>query len=1211
MRVADCSSLATFHRFPMARAGRAPFAIVVLLHLSIGGAVAGAAPAARVAARHSLSEVAAPVDHGLARRSQPVPAVDVSECSGNLLVTGTVAYAEPGCSTEELSFVKNVSTMCSSSSRLRRSADVAASSIASCEDVPLGRARVELWSGSSFLFATRTDEVGAFSFCLDNGSNNQVDLYVVVLPCPDGTDDGDACGSLPGVPKPYSVVVTDAANGVYLIDGSISQALDVCTGTVHWDIVDRRAQHNGAEAIYDLLANETFDFLDDEVGWVNTFDLAVRFPDGPSRFASDGDVHIASGDEHDPDIVLSNYALFALHQLYGGTLPATDCAGHGWNVESDPACAWLFGWAAFLQGAIQGDAIIEDRAAPSDPPVVSIDMEVPIPAADGKKQDGAVAASLWDVFDANNEGADAVGFGLDPIWGVVSTYRPGDVCDFRKVFRTIHDPGEAASPVYLAHGIDDCAPLRYAALGDSYSSGEGAYNYEAGSNEPGVNVCHRSLHAYYAFLRAPGQAEPIASLRRVDDDFSADLIACSGAVAGDVFVTSPCASCSDQCTLPCSEPPQLSKIRPDNPAVKVVDHDTDLVTITLGGNDVGFAAVLTACVIADDCEVHQPLVSRGDDRTVREILFDAIESAKPRIAAAYARIQAQAGDATVLVSAYPYLAAGWRECAELRAVAEAGPFVIPVPGEVSVSEQRFIREATDKLNGAVAEVARQAGVFFMPNRGYDDPAEFLGLPYLFFPFAGRELCGTEPPFFNGLNVRGAEKAHPNVSGHRAWADTLSEFLQDRVDLGAPVKENGLPENPGGMPRTTAVEPPAVVSTSLGALEMTAASPPPCETGEVYVPGQALRVVGAGFAAGAVVRVELFSPDEALVWLGDLTTDAEGRIDGVVTLPAEVATPQAALLQASGPDVSGGTRLLMERLVLGESFVADFDSDGVPDLCDNCVEDGNEAQVDVDDDGVGDVCDPCVVDAANDVDRDGLCSDVDPCPIDPANDADGDGVCGDADNCPVDANPDQADTDGDGRGDVCAHVPCHAIEVGVFPEGSGGVASTQFNCGSSAFQEGTTLEVTALAGSGFAFIGWTGDVGGVDNPLSIDVNVPLSVTANFGPVCVLDVDDNGTAETSTDVVYLARHLLGLPIVPSSFRELDPSIPTDEFIGSRIDALGSVLDVDANGNVEVPTDVVYVARHGLGLAVVPSTFRVVDPTIPPDDQIAASIDALCPD
>ena len=55
---------------------------------------------------------------------------------------------------------------------------------------------------------------------------------------------------------------------------------------------------------------------------------------------------------------------------------------------------------------------------------------------------------------------------------------------------------------------------------------------------------------------------------------------------------------------------------------------------------------------------------------------------------------------------------------------------------------------------------------------------------------------------------------------------------------------------------------------------------------------------------------------------------------------------------------------------------------------------------------------------------------------------------------------------------------------------------------------------------------------------------------------------------------------------------------------------LLDVDANGTVEVATDVVYIARHLLGLTPVPPSFRVVDPTIPPDAAIAGKIDALCP-
>ena len=36
--------------------------------------------------------------------------------------------------------------------------------------------------------------------------------------------------------------------------------------------------------------------------------------------------------------------------------------------------------------------------------------------------------------------------------------------------------------------------------------------------------------------------------------------------------------------------------------------------------------------------------------------------------------------------------------------------------------------------------------------------------------------------------------------------------------------------------------------------------------------------------------------------------------------------------------------------------------------------------------------------------------------------DGDAVCGMLDNCPAAANNDQADTDGDGQGDVCDPFP---------------------------------------------------------------------------------------------------------------------------------------------------------------------------------------------
>src|SRR5262249_36042403 len=117
------------------------------------------------------------------------------------------------------------------------------------------------------------------------------------------------------------------------------------------------------------------------------------------------------------------------------------------------------------------------------------------------------------------------------------------------------------------------------------------------------------------------------------------------------------------------------------------------------------------------------------------------------------------------------------------------------------------------------------------------------------------------------------------------------------------------------------------------------------------------------------------------------------------------------------------------------------------------------------------------------------------------------------------------------------------------------------------------------------------------------STPTSSTTTT-TLCLLDVDANGVVDVPTDIVYIARHLLGLRTVPPSFGLSDA---VNAAIAARVDAAGNALDVDHNSVVDVPTDIVYIARHLLGLRTVPPSFGLSDAV---NASIAANIDALCP-
>ncbi|GAA0932191.1 SGNH/GDSL hydrolase family protein [Pseudonocardia zijingensis] len=222
----------------------------------------------------------------------------------------------------------------------------------------------------------------------------------------------------------------------------------------------------------------------------------------------------------------------------------------------------------------------------------------------------------------------------------------------------------------------DQAPVqRYVALGDSYAAGP---LVPIPTGEPAG--CLRSDHNYPSVV---AQELGVGDFRDVS---------CSGATTEDI--TGPQ-------SVPLGEnPPQVDALTPD----------TQLVTITIGGNDIGFADIV------QECATRSPLKPTGsackDHYTAggTDQLTQRIDGAAPEVAAALDAIDRRSPDARVLLVGYPAI------------LPDEGPGCFPVvpfsPGDVA-----YLRGVEKDLNAMLEAQAAEAGIEYVdtytPSIGHD------------------------------------------------------------------------------------------------------------------------------------------------------------------------------------------------------------------------------------------------------------------------------------------------------------------------------------------------------------------------------------------------------------------------------------------------------------------------------------------------------------
>lgn len=246
----------------------------------------------------------------------------------------------------------------------------------------------------------------------------------------------------------------------------------------------------------------------------------------------------------------------------------------------------------------------------------------------------------------------------------------------------------------------------YVALGDSYAAGPGI------PIQYGPVGCGRSSHNYPSLL-----ASALRVARFTD-------VSCGGATTASM--TTP-EHMSDG-----TNPPQFAALT----------RDTDLVTLTIGGNDIGFGEIVSTCgalaatqPAGNPCQRH--FTSGGTDE-----LATRIAAVAPLIKNVIAGIRKRAPHATIMV------------VGAVRILPSTGGCYPSLP--FATGDTSYLNRIQGLLNSVTGQQARATGALFVDSYRFS---------------YGHDAC--EPPWqrwVEGLQPQSpAAPLHPNVTGMAAVA----------------------------------------------------------------------------------------------------------------------------------------------------------------------------------------------------------------------------------------------------------------------------------------------------------------------------------------------------------------------------------------------------------------------------------------------------------
>jgi len=305
---------------------------------------------------------------------------------------------------------------------------------------------------------------------------------------------------------------------------------------------------------------------------------------------------------------------------------------------------------------------------------------------------GSVAVTAF-----NSSGATLTTISVNQTGIVPITVKAAGIASFSVAETSSETAGFAIDNVSFPTSLD------LAALGDSYSSGEGNPPFI-----PGGGACDRSSEAWPVLL---GKQDPAIS--PVAD------IACSGAESTALTGAFK------------GQPAQVTQLQN-------MKQEPDLVTLTMGGNDVGFASVLRDCYLHNCVKDHRLEHAQAD-----------INKESGTLVADYHAIKKAAPDATVVVVGYPRIFPP-TEAAQTQCHAW-----------LADNERAGLNHLTDSLDQVIASAAQKAGVKHVSN---------------LTTLQGHELC-TDHPWVYPIGLSGGDnRGHPTIPGQKAIESIVQKFV---------------------------------------------------------------------------------------------------------------------------------------------------------------------------------------------------------------------------------------------------------------------------------------------------------------------------------------------------------------------------------------------------------------------------------------------------